>query len=337
MPFSVINNLETINSKVLLDLSVIVPVYNEVANIPILYEELQSVLSNIGQRYEIIFVDDGSDDGSIEEMEKVCKSGGCVKIIKFSRKFGQTAALSAGFRYAQGEVVVCLDGDLQNDPRDIPKLIEKMAEGYDLVSGWRKHRKDVFLKRILPSKIANRMINWLISGTGVQLHDYGCTLKAYKRGVIKNINLYGEMHRFVPVFAAWIGAKIAEIPVSHRPRIHGKTKYNLSRVTSVVFDLVVIRFFSDYLTKPIQFFGKIAKLIFKLGLILILILAAIISFLDVSFLSFHDLFIIGALLVFSCLQIVLMGLLSEINIRSYFEGQKKAYYVVEKIYTSFGN
>ncbi|KPA12073.1 glycosyl transferase family 2, partial [Candidatus Magnetomorum sp. HK-1] len=184
-----------------------------------------------------------------------------VKVIQFRRNYGQTAAISAGFKYCSGSVVITIDGDLQNDPDDIPKLLEKMAEGYDLVSGWRKNRKDKLLSRKIPSLIANKIINKLIAGTGVKLNDYGCTLKAYKRGIVKNINLYGEMHRFIPVFAAWLGVNITEIPVNHRKRIKGEAKYNLSRVSRVIFDLVLVRFYSDYLTRPIKFFGKIAKLL----------------------------------------------------------------------------
>jgi len=204
----------------------------------------------------IIFIDDGSTDTSLQKLTEISNTDERVKIIQFRKNYGQTAALSAGFKYAHGNVIITMDGDLQNDPADIPLLLEKMAEGYDLVNGWRKNRQDKNLSRKIPSKIANMIINKLIEGTKIQLHDFGCTLKAYKRGITKNIHLYGEMHRFIPVFAAWLGVKVAEIPVHHHPRIHGNAKYNLSRVPRVILDLLVVRFFSDSLTRPIQFFGK---------------------------------------------------------------------------------
>jgi glycosyltransferase involved in cell wall biosynthesis len=238
--------------------------------------------------------------------------------------------LNAGFKYARGSVVVTMDGDLQNDPADIPRLLEKMAEGYDLVSGWRKDRKDTFVTRKIPSFMANRIINKLIEGTGVRLHDFGCTLKAYKRGIVKNIHLYGEMHRFVPVFAAWLGVKVAEIPVNHLPRQFGVAKYNLSRVSRVIFDLIVVRFFSDYMTRPIQFFGRIAKKLVGVGMLFILFLIAL-NLLTSIKISLGVIVLLIALLLFAFLQILSMGLLGEIMIRSYFETQGKDYYVVESV------
>lgn len=313
-----------------ISLSVVIPIKNEVENIPILYDELIAVLKKLKENYEIIFVDDGSMDGSKEVLAEIANSDKDVKVIQFRRNYGQTAAMNAGFKYTRGSVVLTLDGDLQNDPADIPKLLEKMAEGYDLVSGWRKDRKDKFIKRKLPSMIANRIINWLIFGTGVRLHDFGCTLKAYKRGIIKNINLYGEMHRFIPVFAAWLGVRVAEIPVNHRPRKYGIAKYNLSRVSRVIFDLIVVRFFSDYLTRPIQFFGRIAKLIALYGTAIIVSLSglSLTSYLSVSL---NTIILLIAVLMFAILQIISIGLLGEIMIRSYFEGQGKDSYIVEKI------
>lgn len=311
-------------------LSIVVPVFNEEENLPVLFKELSAALSGLRQEYEIIFIDDGSSDKSRAVLADIAATDRRVRAIFFRRNYGQTAAIGAGFKYARGEVVITLDADLQNDPADIPRLLEKMAEGYDLVNGWRKDRQDKLLSRKIPSMVANRIINKLIEGTGVQLRDFGCTLKAYKKGIVKNIHLYGEMHRFIPVFAAWLGVKVTEIPVNHRPRLHGKAKYNLSRVSRVIFDLIVVRFFSDYMTRPIQFFGKFARNIASWGLIVI----AALSGLGLSGLlpvSLNTILVLTALLLFSCLQLLTMGLLGELMIRFYFEGQQKDYYVVERI------
>ncbi len=292
-------------------------------------------LNNMEQNYEIVFVDDGSHDGSKDVLERIAEEDQDVRIINFRRNYGQTAALNAGFKYSRGAVVITLDGDLQNDPADIPRLLEKMSEGYDLVSGRREKRMDKMLTRKIPSFIANKIINKLIEGTGVQLKDFGCTLKAYKRGIIKNINLYGEMHRFIPVFAAWLGVKVAEVSVNHRPRIYGSAKYNLSRVSRVVFDLIVIRFFSDPKTTPIQFFGKIAKKIAVIGIIAILALLCLALFAN-STISMNTVVLSFGILLLAVLQIAFMGLLGEIMMRTYFEGQKKDYYTVEKIINDEG-
>lgn len=313
-----------------LALSVIVPILNEVDNIPILYGELNKALQGCENEYEIIFVDDGSKDGSREVLGTLADEDRRVKVVLFRRNYGQTAALSAGFKYCRGEVVVTLDGDLQNDPADIPMLLDKMAEGYDLVNGWRKDRKDKAITRKVPSWAANRIINKLIEGTGVQLHDFGCTLKAYKRGIVKNIHLYGEMHRFIPVFAAWLGVEVAEVPVNHRPRIHGKAKYGLGRVWRVIFDLIVVRFFSDYMTRPIQFFGKIAKKAVGFGSLAIALLFAVKVGVGLP-ITYDTLLILLALLWLSGLNIIVMGLTGELLTRSYFELQDKDHYVVENI------
>jgi glycosyltransferase involved in cell wall biosynthesis len=329
-PFEIIKKFSENGKFREISLSVVIPIKDEEENISVLYDELIAVLKKLKENYEIIFIDDGSTDNSREILAEIASKDNDVKVIQFRRNYGQTAAINAGFKYTRGSVVLTLDGDLQNDPADIPRLLEKMAEGYDLVSGWRKDRKDRFVKRKLPSMIANRIINWLIYGTGVKLHDFGCTLKAYKRGIIKNINLYGEMHRFIPVFAAWLGVKVAEIPVNHRPRIHGKAKYNLSRVSRVIFDLIVVRFFSDYLTRPIQFFGRIAKLLALHGGLIIFLFSAL-SMAGILAVSLNTLILLTAVLMFAILQILSIGLLGEIMIRSYFEGQNKDSYIVEKI------
>ncbi|MFQ5753548.1 MAG: glycosyltransferase [bacterium] len=329
-PLKIIKNFGDKKNLQNIGLSVVIPIKNERENIPILYRELVETLNNLKQDYEIIFVDDGSTDGSREQLEEISESDRNVRVIRFRRNYGQTAAMNAGFKYSRGAVVITIDGDLQNDPSDIPRLLEKMAEGYDLVSGLREKRKDKMLTRRIPSMIANKIINKLIEGTGVQLQDFGCTLKAYKRGIVKNINLYGEMHRFIPAFAAWLGVKVAEIPVNHRPRIHGSAKYNLSRVSRVIFDLIVIRFFSDSMTTPIQFFGKIAKKTFGFGLIAIFVLASLGLFTNIP-ISLNTITLLFGILLLAVLQIAFMGLLGEIMMRTYFEGQKKDYYVVENI------
>ena len=329
-PLKIIKRFGDVKRTDAVALSIVVPLFNEEENIRLLYQKLETVLATLRQAYEIVFVDDGSTDGSRNVLSEIAAENPHVKVIQFRRNYGQTAALNAGFKYARGGVVVTMDGDLQNDPADIPRLLEKMAEGYDLVSGWRKDRKDTFVTRKIPSFVANKIINKLIEGTGVRLHDFGCTLKAYKKGIVKNIHLYGEMHRFIPVFAAWLGVKVAEIPVNHLPRQFGVAKYNLSRVSRVVFDLIVVRFFSDYMTRPIQFFGKIAKNLLAMGMVAILFLA-LMSFLTPAKISLSVLILLTALLFFATLQIISMGLLGEIMIRSYFETQNKDYYVVESV------
>ena len=314
-----------------IELSIVIPIMNEEGNIKILHKNLTEVLVNLKQEYEIIFIDDGSRDNSLKILKEVVGLDSHTKVIEFRKNYGQTAAMSAGFKYAHGSVIITMDGDLQNDPADIPNLLEKMSEGYDLVSGWRKDRQDKSLTRVIPSKIANSIINKLIQGTGIQLNDYGCTLKAYKRGIIKNINLYGEMHRFIPVFAAWLGVKVAEIPVKHHPRVHGNAKYNLSRVSRVIFDLLVVRFFSDFSTTSIQFFGKIAKKMLYYGGIFLLLLTAIIFFFPQISFTYDTILILTGMLLFASFQLLIMGLLGEIMMRVYFEGQKKDYFIVENI------
>ncbi|MBF0610133.1 MAG: glycosyltransferase family 2 protein [Magnetococcales bacterium] len=332
--FSIITSIENENPDQSLDISLAIPIKDEEANIQSLYEELTQVMNNLGCEFEIIFVDDGSRDGSFAKMDAIRQQDKRVKIICFSRNFGQTAALMAAFRFSCGKVVVALDGDLQNDPADIPLMLNKLAEGYDLVNGWRKDRQDAYLTRILPSKIANAIISWLISGTHVRLHDYGCTLKVYKRDIVKNLDLYGEMHRFIPVFAAWLGAKITEMPVHHRSRKYGKPKYNLSRIVRVIFDLLVIRFFGDFLTCPMQFFGKISLFTFFLGSIYLLLVFALDYFQGWNTMAPSQLLLwLGGVGLFS-LQLAFLGLLAEINIRSYFQSLRKAPFVVEKILAS---
>jgi len=321
-------NSDDIKSR--LNLSIIIPVRNEKENIPLLYQEITAIVSKLGLTYEIIYINDGSTDGTTKELNSLEKFDTHVVIIEFKKNYGQTAALSAGFRFCRGERIITMDGDLQNDPADIPMLLAKLDEGYDLVNGWRKDRHDDFLTRRIPSIVANRIINKLIEGTGVQINDYGCSLKAYSRDIIKNIKLYGEMHRFIPVFAAWLGGRIVEVPVNHRPRIHGKTKYNLSRISTVLLDLLVVRFFSDFLTRPIQFFGKIAGNIFLLGTLATLLLSVLKIFTGLD-ISWGMLTLIMTLTGLGSFQIVVIGLIGEMQIRSYFEMSQQDTYVIRRV------
>lgn len=313
-----------------IDISLVIPVYNEDQNIGSLHDEIRSVLDRMQYISEIIYIDDGSTDNSIELLCEIQKKDTAVRIIRFRRNFGQTAALSAGFKYARGRIIVPLDADGQNDPADIPRLVEKLEKGYDIVSGWRKDRKDNPVTRTLPSRIANWMIGKI---TGVCLHDYGCTLKAYRAESLKFIRLYGEMHRFIPALAGWGGEKIAEMEVNHRPRVFGKTKYGLSRTFKVVLDLITIKFLSSFSTKPIYVFGGLGGLSF---------LGAGIANLAVVYLKFfgdppiamnrNPLLIIGMMLMMASIQFVLMGLLAEILVRTYHESQDRPIYVIENIF-----
>ncbi|MCJ7482523.1 MAG: glycosyltransferase family 2 protein [Thermodesulfovibrionales bacterium] len=307
-------------------LSVVIPLYNEEENIQLLHERLRNALDPLAQEYEILFVDDGSTDRSLSLLEKIQADDKRVIVLSLRRNFGQTAAFAAGFDFARGDVVVTMDGDLQNDPTDIPKLLE-MIKDNDLVSGWRKQRKDPFFTRRLPSIIAN----WLISKvTGVKLHDYGCSLKAYRREVIKNLKLYGEMHRFIPAVASWYGVRVAEVETVHHPRLHGKSKYGISRTIKVVLDLITVKFLQSFSTKPIQFFGPVGLLIGFLGFLILLYLT-----IDKLFfgnpIGGRPLILLGALLIIVGIQLIGMGLLGEMLVRVYHESQRKPIYVMKKI------
>jgi len=307
------------------DISLVIPVYNEEENLEPLYRKIKEVMEPLEKEYEVIFVDDGSQDQSPQILDSLAREDPRVKVIHFRRNFGQTAALAAGFDLAQGEVVITMDADLQNDPADIPRLLAKMDEGYDVVSGWRRDRKDPYVSRILPSTMAN----WLISKvTGVELHDYGCTLKAYSREVVKGLNLYGELHRFLPALASWMGVKIAEIPVNHHPRRFGKSKYGLTRTFRVILDLILVQFLLRYSTRPIRIFGGGGLLSLFLGLILG-------SYLTVVKLFFHHrignrpLLILAVLLIILGIQLLSLGILGEFLTRIYYEGQNKKPYVIK--------
>lgn len=309
-----------------MDLSIVVPVYYEENNIRPLYEALISAISPAGISFEIIMVDDGSGDRSFQIMGELAASDSRIRVIRFRRNFGQTAAMAAGFEAARGDVIVPMDGDLQNDPADIPLLLEKIREGYDVVSGWRKNRQDTFISRTLPSIIANSLISRM---TGVFLHDYGCTLKAYRREVLEGIGLYGEMHRFVPALASRIGAKVTEIPVRHHPRLHGQSKYGISRTMKVILDLVTVRFLLSYATKPIQLFGKWGVYCFLMASVSGTATLYMKIFGNHS-MNRNPLLILTAFLIFMGVQFIALGLLGELNARTWYESQGKPVYTIRE-------
>ena len=306
--------------------SVVIPLYNEEENVRELHDRLKAVLDTIGTDYEVLFIDDGSTDNTLTLLQDIQAQDNRVIVLSLRRNFGQTAAFAAGFDYSRGDIIITMDGDLQNDPNDIPKLIEMMKDN-DLVSGWRKKRKDPFLSRRLPSIMAN----WLISKvTGVNLHDYGCSLKAYKRDVIKNLKLYGEMHRFIPAVASWYGVRIAEVETTHHPRLRGTSKYGISRTVKVVLDLITVKFLQSFSTKPLQFFGPVGLFSGALGFFISLYLALGKIFTGRE-IGGRPLLLLGALLIIVGIQFIGMGLLGEMMVRVYHETQKKPIYVIKKV------
>ncbi|MCL4536412.1 MAG: glycosyltransferase family 2 protein [Nitrospirae bacterium] len=309
-----------------MSVSIVIPLYNEEDNVEVLHERLREVLDDLGTEYEIIYVDDGSSDRTLSLLEDIQKMDKNILVLSLRRNFGQTAAFAAGFDFARGDVVVTMDGDLQNDPKDIPRLLDVIKD-YDLVSGWRKKRKDTFLTRRLPSMIAN----WLISKvTGVKLHDYGCSLKAYRRDVVKNLRLYGEMHRFIPAVASWYGVRVAEIETAHHPRLRGKSKYGISRTIKVLLDLITVKFLQSFSTKPMQFFGPMGMIFGMAGVGISLYLSIEKLFRGVS-IGGRPLLLLGALLIIVGVQFIGMGLLGEMLVRVYHESQKKPIYAIKKI------
>lgn len=311
-----------------MDLSIILPIKNEAENIKSLYEELKNVLNPLKIDYEIICVNDGSSDNSLKFLKELATQDLKVKIIDFKTNFGQTAAMSAGIKNAQGEIIMPMDSDLQNDPADIPNFITKINEGYDVVSGWRKNRKDKMLSRKIPSWIANWLLGII---TKVKIHDYGCSIKAYRRDMIKEVNLYGEMHRFIPAYIYWQGGKVTEIVVNHRPRIHGKTNYNIYRTFRVILDLVVLRFLFKYINRPMHFFGGIGFASFFIGIIFGLT-AVIFKVMHIRDFVATPLPIFSALFTIVGVQLIAMGIIAEMLMRTYYETQKKDPYVIrEKI------
>jgi glycosyltransferase involved in cell wall biosynthesis len=306
------------------EISVVIPVFNESRNLEPLLAALDATLAGSRRRFEVIFVNDGSSDATADRLDQIADDR--VRVVHFGRNFGQTAALMAGFNHARGEVIIAMDGDMQNDPADIPKLLAKLDEGYDVVSGWRANRKDATFRRTLPSKAAN----WLISTlSGVRLHDYGCTLKAYRRSALRDVRLYGEMHRFIPIYAAWNGGKVTEVPVTHHPRLHGKSNYGLERLVKVVLDLIVLAFLYRYVQKPMYLFGSTGLISFFISGISG---AASIYFKYWGGKSFIEtplptLFAIAFITGCMCF---LMGLLAELITRTYHESQRKETYLVSR-------
>ncbi len=312
-----------------MDLSIVIPVYNEEESLPHLHKAVRTALEGFQRSWEVIYVDDGSKDGSAAVLEKLAaEDAEHIAVVQFRRNFGQTTAIAAGIDHARGDVIIFLDADLQNDPADIPMILEKLESGYDVVSGWRKDREDNALTRNLPSHMAN----WLISNvTGVHLHDYGCTLKAYRREVITGFRLYGEMHRFIPVYANSVGAKILEVPVRHHARKFGKSKYGLERTIKVVLDLIAVQFLTRYSAKPIYLFGGGGIAMFGLGFLGMLFLIVRKFLIQVDILT-SPIFIISVLLALMGFQSILMGLIAELLVRTYHESQQKATYTVRKVW-----
>jgi glycosyltransferase involved in cell wall biosynthesis len=309
--------------------TIIVPLFNESENITDLVVQTSTVLQSLNLAFELILIDDGSTDNTFEILQKLAFSHPELKIIQLRKNFGQTAAMAAGFDHASGDVIIPMDGDLQNDPADIPRLIDRINRGYDVVSGWRKNRKDKLITRKIPSWTANYLIGKI---TGVPLHDYGCTLKAYRREIVNNLKLYGEMHRFLPALAGWSGARVVEIEVNHNPRRHGKSKYGISRTFKVILDLITVKFLGDFSTKPLHIFG---------GIGLLTLLGAFISgstvlyqkyFADFSLsMNKNPLLTLTAMLLMMSVQFFLMGLLAEMLARTYHESQNKSTYVIRQV------
>lgn len=307
--------------------SAIVLVYNEIDSVEPLHRELVGVLEGLGTSFELIYVDDGSRDGSTEKLGQIAANDGRVRVVSFRRNFGQTAAVQAGIDHSRGSVLVFLDGDMQNDPHDIPHLLAKIGEGYDVASGWRRNRHDS-ASRVLPSKIAN----WIIARvTGVHLSDFGCTLKAYRREVIEDVKLYGEMHRFIPVYASMVGARITELPVNHRPRTYGKSKYSLSRTSRVMLDLITVKLLGSYSTKPMYFFGFTAFGLWAIAAILAAIVLLQKLLPPYVFAHNNPLLLLSVVLFIVGVQFILMGLLAELSVRTLHESQAKPIYVVREI------
>lgn len=307
--------------------SIVIPIYNEEENLQILYEELVAVTARLPQyRFEFIFVDDRSTDNGVAVLRRIAAQDSRAKVVLFQRNQGQTAAMSCGIKTATGDVIIPMDADLQNDPADIPALLDKINEGYSCVSGWRKNRKDALVIRKIPSWMANAIISWM---TGVHLHDYGCSLKAYTRDCIQGVELYGEMHRFIPAYAAWSGAKVTEIVVNHRARIHGVSKYGISRVFKVILDLIVVKFLTKYFNKPMHFFGAVGFISLFFGFLAEAVavyykLAGLKDFVQTPLPT------IGAMFIIVGVQCVLFGLIAEVLMRTYYEGQHKQPYTIRE-------
>ncbi|MEZ5345634.1 MAG: glycosyltransferase family 2 protein [Pyrinomonadaceae bacterium] len=310
------------------EISLFLPVLNEEENLRPMHEKISGALESLDRSAEVIYVDDGSTDGSLAILRELAAGDGRIRIISLRRNYGQTAAMAAGIDAAKGDILIPMDADLQNDPKDISRLLEKLDEGFDVVSGWRKDRKDKMITRKIPSMIANRIISWI---GGVHLHDYGCSLKAYKRDILQDVRLYGEMHRFIPIYASWAGARVTEIPVEHHPRTMGESKYGLSRTVKVIFDLITIKFLASYQTKPLYVFGTFGLLAFLVSIIaggwaIGLKLTGTADFVETPLL------LLSFVMIAISVQFFLMGLLAELLVRTYHESQDKSIYAVrEKI------
>lgn len=314
-----------------MNLSIVIPVYNEVDNIKLLHQSIQQALNGVVASWEVVYVDDGSSDGSLLGLEQIQSEDPIhTTLVALRRNFGQTAAIAAGIDNAQGDVICLMDADLQNDPSDIPMMLEKVNEGYDVVSGWRIHRQDTFVTRTLPSRLANGLISYV---TGVHLHDYGCTLKAYQREVLTGFRLYGEMHRFIPAYASSVGAKIIEVPVKHHPRRFGKTKYGLNRTLKVILDLFTVKFLISYSNKPIYLFGGAGLVLILLSLFTLLFLLFRRLVMQISPFS-SPLFIISTMIMIMGFQSILMGLIAELLVRTYHESQSKPTYTIRRVWSS---
>ncbi|MCB9151280.1 MAG: glycosyltransferase family 2 protein [Caldilineaceae bacterium] len=309
------------------DISVVIPLYNEEESIPALHQSLTAALESYGHPYEIIIVDDGSRDRSYELLADLAQRDSRLSVIRLRRNFGQTAAFAAGFDHARGDVVITMDADLQNDPADIPKLMAQIDAGFDIVSGWRKDRQDRLLDRRLPSVLANRLIS---NVTDVRLHDYGCSLKAYRGDILKEVRLYGELHRFMPALAAQIGGRVTEVPVNHRARQFGSSKYGIGRTVRVVLDLITVWFLGSYSTRPLHVFGGVGLAFFGLGLLTGLYLTFV-KIAEGQDIGGRPLLLLAALLIMVGVQLVTMGLIAEMIIRTYHESQKKPIYVVREV------
>jgi glycosyltransferase involved in cell wall biosynthesis len=307
--------------------SIIVPIYNERSNLEPFVTSLTHVLDQAGEDYEVLLIDDGSTDGSGAYLETLPEKNPHIRVIQFRRNFGQTAAMSAGFDYAEGNILIPTDADMQNDPADMPAILAKLREGYDVVSCCRQNRQDPFFTRKLPSKLANFLISRI---SGVHLHDYGCTLKGYRREVVEHIRLYGEMHRFIPVYASWAGARVVEIPVRHHPRLSGSSKYGLNRTYKVILDLITVKMLGSYSTKPMYFFGGVGLLACSSGF-----LCALLTLYEKYFAGVkahnNPLLLLSVFLFILGIQFILMGLVAELVIRTYFESQGKTPYIIKKL------
>ena len=312
------------------ELSVVIPIHNEALNLRELHQEFVTVLEAWGRPFELLLVDDGSTDDSFGIMAEIQRADPRVRVIRFRRNFGQTAAFSAGFRFARGRLIATADGDLQNDPRDLPRMVDLIDQGYDIVAGWRKDRKDTLLTRRVPSMLANGLISW---ATGVHLHDYGCSLKVFRAEVVKPLKLYGEMHRFLPAIASELGVRITEVVVNHRARTRGQSKYGLSRTVRVVLDLLTVKFLLSYSTRPLQIFGLIGGVMLFSGLAVSTYLAYLRLF-GYQSIANRPLLLLGVLLIFTGVQLVTIGLLAELQSRTYHESQDKPIYVIRDVLES---